>query len=137
MNWLASSEPEPPVLVVAEPEMASRTAPAESDTAGGWLCSWCLNRVSNDKDRFQYSGQDEFSFANPEGIRFAIITFTQTLGYREQGEPTLDHTWFPGHAWTYCHCERCGRHLGWHYTGQHDFAGLIKDRIVRAAHVRN
>ncbi len=108
-----------------------------ADTEGDWLCAWCLNRVANEKDRFAFKGKDEFCSSNPEGIRFEIITFSQTLGCRHSGVPTLDNTWFPGHAWSYCQCHRCRQLLGWYYTGEHDFAGLIKDRIVRALCVRN
>jgi hypothetical protein len=122
---------------LAEPESEIRPAPATGEAAGDWLCAWCLNRVANDKDRFSYEGKHEFAFSNPERMRFAIITFSQTLGCRQTGVPTLDHTWFPGHAWSYCQCDRCGQHLGWYYTGQHQFAGLIKDRIVRGLYVRN
>ena len=51
--------------------------------------------------------------------------------------PTLEHTWFPGHAWSFCLCGRCRMHLGWYYAGPNHFAGLIRDRIVRAAVVMN
>ena len=118
------------VPAVIEPALESRTA-------GDWLCAWCYNRVANERDRFQYHGQDEFTFTNPEAIRFEIITFSRTLGCQEAGVPTLEHTWFPGHAWSYCQCDRCGQHLGWYYTGEQEFAGLIKPRIVRALFVRN
>jgi len=107
------------------------------DAAGDWLCAWCLNRVANERARFKYEGRDEFAFLNPQGIRFEIITFAETLGCRQSGVPTLEHTWFPGHAWSFCQCARCGQHLGWYYAGQHDFAGLIKPRIVRGFWVRN
>ena len=122
---------------MVEALVENRSRPSTANAEGDWLCGWCLNKVANEKDRFLYNGQDEFSFANPEGIRFEIITFCQTLGCRETGVPTLDHTWFAGHAWSYCQCDRCGRHLGWYYTGQHEFAGLIKNRLVRALCVRN
>jgi len=74
---------------------------------------------------------------SPEGIKFAIITFSRTLGCREVGTPTLENTWFAGHAWSFCQCDRCGQQLGWYYAGPHQFAGLIKGRIVRALHVNN
>ena len=122
---------------IAEPAVESRTEVSTGNAEGDWLCAWCLNRVANERDRFSYNGQDEFNFSNPDGIRFEIITFSQTLGCRRTGVPSLDHTWFPGHAWSYCQCDRCGQHLGWYYTGQHEFAGLIKDRIVRALYLRN
>jgi hypothetical protein len=53
------------------------------------------------------------------------------------GMPTLEHTWFPGHAWSYCVCNNCGQHLGWYYDGQSVFVGLIKGRILRAMFMRN
>ncbi len=112
-------------------------APAEGDAAGDWLCAWCLNKVANESDRFAYEGRNEFTFANPAGVRFEIITFSKTVGCRQSGTPTLEHTWFANHAWSFCQCDRCGQHLGWYYTGPHDFAGLIKNRLVRGLHVRN
>lgn len=123
--------------VVVEPSIETRTEATVSDGEDDWLCAWCLNHVANEGARFKYDGRDEFAFSNPEGIHFDIITFSPTLGCRQTGVPTLEHTWFPGHAWSFCHCARCGQHLGWYYAGPHDFAGLIKERIVRGFCVRN
>jgi len=133
----AGTEAEPVVAPVAELETTPRTATLFGESEGNWLCAWCHNRVANDKDRFPYDGTDEFTFANPEGVRFAILLFSRTLGCREVGAPTLEHTWFAGHAWSFCHCDRCGQQLGWCYVGPHQFAGLIKRRIVRALCVNN
>ena len=124
-------------IELIEPHLADRSATAQHASAGDWLCAWCLNPVANEKDRFQFEGKDEFIFSNPAGIRFAIITFAQTFGCREFGTRTLEHTWFAGHAWSFCQCDRCGQHLGWCYSGQHEFVGLIKARIVRAVCIRN
>jgi hypothetical protein len=139
MNWQASAGTEAGLVTpaVAEPEEASQTAPSSGDTGNDWLCAWCHNRVATEKDRFPYNGKDEFTFSNPERIRFAIITFSRTLGCRQTGVPTLEHTWFPGYAWSYCLCGNCGQHLGWYYTRKIEFAGLIIARIVRAVCVRN
>ncbi len=123
--------------VVAEPEPEPGTKTSVGDTAGDWLCAWCHHRVANEKDRFLYNSQDEFTFANPEGIKFAIITFSRTIGCREVGTPTLESTWFADHAWSFCQCDECGQQLGWYYAGPHQFAGLIKARIVRALQVNN
>jgi hypothetical protein len=135
VTWHASTDSEPGLATptIAEPGAELRTATATRDAASDWLCAWCLNRVASEKDRFSYDGNDEFSFSNPEGMRFEIITFCQTFGCRAIGVPTLEHTWFPGHAWSFCQCDQCGAHLGWYYAGQHTFAGLIKVRITRAA----
>lgn len=137
MNWKASGETDPVALVLAQPELDSRTATAAQDGEGDWLCAWCHKQVANERDRFCFDGKDEFTFSNPEGIRFDIITFSETCGCDQTGVPTLKNTWFPGHAWSYCQCAECGRHLGWYFSGQQEFAGLIKDRIVRALLLRN
>jgi hypothetical protein len=133
----AGTETVSPAPTIVEPEAGPDTATATSDTANDWLCAWCHNRVANDKDRFPYNGKDEFSFRNPGGIRFEIIIFSRTLGCRKAGVPTLEHTWFPGYAWTYCQCDKCGQHLGWYYANKIEFAGLITARIVRALCIRN
>jgi hypothetical protein len=92
---------------MAEPEAASRVRTVLGDAGGDWLCAFCHNRVASENDRFEYDGQDEFSFVNPDGMRFEIITFSRTLGCARSGLPTLDHTWFPGHSWSFCQCARC------------------------------
>lgn len=120
-----------------EPEVRTRAQPATSDAATDWLCAWCLNRVANERDRFTCDGRSEFTFTNPHGVCFHIVTFARTLGCEDVGTPTFEDTWFPQHAWSHCLCDRCQNHLGWHYVGPNEFAGLIRDRIVRAATVRN
>lgn len=121
----------------AQPKLDTRTVPALADADGDWLCAWCHNRIASEQDRFSFEGKDEFAFSNPEGIRFEIITFLDTRRCTENGVPTLEHTWFPSHAWSFCQCGECGQHLGWYYTGPHNFVGLIKNRIVRALHLNN
>ena len=139
MTWPASAGADTGLAIptVTEPEGVSETDPSAGDTENDWLCAWCHNRVANEKDRFSYNGKDEFTFTNPERTRFAIITFSRTLGCRETGTPTLEHTWFPGYAWSFCLCDECGQHLGWYYSSKIEFAGLITTRIVRARCVRN
>ena len=122
---------------ISEPALDTQTAVAIADAEGDWLCAWCLNRVAVDQDRFQYEGKDHFAFSNPDGLTFRIITFSRTLGCSEAGVPTLEFTWFPGHAWSFCQCDQCSQHLGWFYAGQHHFVGLIIDRLVRGQCVRN
>ncbi len=121
------------VIEVAAPETETTLGKGTSDPANDWLCVWCLNRVANEKDRFLYNGQSEFTFKNPEGTKFHILTFSRAIGCKQIGVPTEQYTWFAGHAWCYCICNRCRMQLGWHYTGPTEFVGLIRDRIVRAA----
>ncbi|MBI2949922.1 MAG: hypothetical protein HYY23_20000 [Verrucomicrobia bacterium] len=128
---------EPQILESAEAQAETRALPNLEDSASDWLCAWCFNRVASDKDRLACDGKSEFTFRNPEGIQFDILTFSRTIGCETAGVPTLEHTWFPGHAWCFCLCDRCRAHLGWQYTGASEFAGLIRERIVRALLVRN
>lgn len=125
------------MAVVLEPKLQPRSLPEQGDPEADWLCAWCHHRVANERDRFCFEGKDEFLFSNPDGLQFHIITFSQARGCAQSGRPTLEYTWFAGHAWSYCHCGECRQHLGWYYKGQHEFVGLIKDRIVRALYVRN
>ncbi|MBM3839840.1 MAG: hypothetical protein FJ398_18085 [Verrucomicrobia bacterium] len=127
----------PEATKIPESEIQVLPRPSVSDAAKDWLCASCLNRVASDQDRFHYDGKSEFTFRNPQGIQFDILTFSRTLGCESTGTPTQEHTWFPGHAWCFCVCDRCGTHLGWPYTGPSEFAALIRERIVRALLVRN
>lgn len=100
------------VVEIAESEIQTRSYPGDGDPANNWLCAWCHKRVASERDRFSSDGRSEFSFKNAEGIQFDIVTFSLTIGCRQLGTPTMDHTWFLGHAWSYCVCDRCRTHLG-------------------------
>ena len=132
-SLVQASGAEAAAVEIAEPEIRPRPRSSPGDTANDWLCAWCLNRVASEKDRCFHGGDSEFSFKNPQGVRFTIFTFTRTIGCQLTGVPTLEHTWFPGHAWSYCVCDCCRMHLGWGYTGPTEFVGLIRDRISRAS----
>lgn len=136
-GWPVMSGVETGVVEIPETEVLTRTHAGRDDEADDWLCFWCLNRVAHEKDRFELGGKSEFTFANPAGMRFNILTFSPTFGCRRSGAPTLEHTWFPDHAWSFCMCDGCGMHLGWFYSGPSEFAGLIQNRIVRASLIRS
>lgn len=133
----ATLDPDKGSSGVVEQEPGTRPLTAASEAEGDWLCGWCHTCVADDQDRFSIDGKSEFTFSNPEGARFEIITFSETRRCDQSGAPTLEHTWFPGCAWSWCHCSECGQQLGWFYTGAEEFVGLIKARIVRGLWVRN
>ena len=109
MSWMEQpmAVAEAGVVEITETEIAPRTGLSQGESADDWLCYSCFNRVASEKERFAYDGKSEFLFKNPEGVRFNIVTFSQTLGCRQAGAPTTEHTWFPGHPWAYCVCDRC------------------------------
>ncbi len=109
----------------------------EETQAEDWLCARCMLKISAEKDRFIYNSQSEFEFVNPAGFVFNIITFSNAEGCVDVGDPTLEHTWFPGHSWSFCMCKRCGIHLGWKYREKSIFFGLIRPRLIKAGVIFN
>lgn len=95
-------------------------------------CAQCGHRVTREDQRTEVAGRHEHGFVNPHGYSFHIACFARAPGCRTIGSPTLEHTWFPGHAWQVALCARCGTHLGWafHGPGQGHFFGLIVARLV-------
>ncbi len=96
-----------------------------------WLCMACSKKITEDKERLLYDGKTEFQFTNPGGYVFDIITFHNADGCREEGIPTLEFTWFKDHFWSFALCSRCGLHLGWKYSNDNSFYGLIKSRLIK------
>jgi len=117
------------VITESESEVKVRTELKADD----WLCIVCNKKITSDKDRFEYNNQSEFQFVNPNGFYFDILTFSNSEGCIEIGEPTLEFTWFVQHSWSYAVCSRCKTHLGWKYLGKYSFYGLIKSRLVKGA----
>lgn len=124
-----------PNVVITEPEPKIRIKTELK--ADDWLCLACNNKITTDKDRFEYNNQSEFHFINPGGYHFDILLFSKAEGCREFGEPTMEYTWFAGHTWSYAFCSRCGSHLGWRYQGKYSFYGLIRIRLIKGAALFN
>jgi hypothetical protein len=98
--------------------------------ARAWHCGACVTRICDESDAVA-AGPRTHRFTNPAGYTFDIACFSDAPGCRAAGEPSLEHTWFPGHAWTVAVCRNCGVHLGWHFSdGESPFWGLILERLV-------
>ena len=59
------------------------------------------------------------SYVNPGGVVHDMVTVgrnvaSQTL--RCHGDPSAEHSWFPGYRWTIATCGTCGVHVGWRFT---------------------
>jgi hypothetical protein len=114
-------------------ESESRSEVKHQLKADDWLCIACNKKITEDKERFFYNNSSEFRFTNPNGYIFDIITFKTAEGCCDEGESTLDFTWFSGHSWCFALCTRCKLHLGWKYSGKFSFYGLIKARLVKGS----
>ena len=100
-------------------------------------CRVCLSAIS---DRAAVFG-GEHVFENPAGRVCRIVTVRAAQGLDYIGPPTLEHTWFPGHAWRVALCARCGLHVGWRFQVVNSvnsevthavFHGLLTSEIVEA-----
>eukprot|EP00928_Gymnodinium_smaydae_P041989 TRINITY_DN28350_c0_g1_i1.p1 TRINITY_DN28350_c0_g1~~TRINITY_DN28350_c0_g1_i1.p1 ORF type:complete len:319 (+),score=43.50 TRINITY_DN28350_c0_g1_i1:38-958(+) len=79
-----------------------------------------------------------YSATNPGDVRFDVIRVLPTaLGVVEKSTPVLEHSWFPGFAWTMCHCDFCHAHLGWGFrspaSSQHLSSTHASERKCDAA----
>jgi hypothetical protein len=108
----------------------TRHAASGSDVARVYWCAACRTRVATESDAIEVAGAHQHTFTNPAGERFTIGCFREANGCRIDGEPTLEHTWFAGHVWSYASCRNCGAHLGWYFdAGEARFFGLILARL--------
>ena len=116
----------------SERRRAPRTRGAGGDRAEGraYWCGACNTRVAGEDDAIAVAGAHRHRFVNPAGVEFEIGCFRRA-GCRAEGEPTGEHTWFAGFAWSYALCASCRAHLGWIYEGEGPrFFGLILTRLV-------
>jgi hypothetical protein len=94
------------------------------------LCSLCDHRITRPSAEISVNGKPRHTFSNPNGFIFEIRCFSKAPGCINEGVPTEEYTWFPGHAWCYSLCAQCLAHLGWFFSsGTGEFFGLIIDRL--------
>jgi len=80
-------------------------------------------------------------FKNPNGDHFEVMTFDKTHA-EKSFQKHADHSFFPGFAWSFARCPRCGAHIGWGFdsiagavqelpTKLSSFVALILDNVMR------
>ncbi len=95
--------------------------------ARAYHCARCTTRICDESDAV---GGGTHRFTNPAGFAFDVACFAAAPGCRVDGEPTLEYTWFPGHAWSIADCRNCSAQLGWFFSGESTFYGLILERLI-------
>jgi hypothetical protein len=94
------------------------------------LCRACKAPITADEHRISIEGRHVHRRVNPFGIEFELGCFAAAPGAATLGEPTAEHSWFAGYAWSFACCGRCGEHLGWVFEGaEPTFHGLISNRL--------
>ncbi|HZV00250.1 MAG TPA: cereblon family protein [Planctomycetota bacterium] len=112
-------------IATPESETEARTAPRRVI-----VCGSCGHEITAEEERISRGGSHRHTRVNPGGWVYEFGCFARAPGCRVEGESTLEHTWFAGHAWRIAGCGQCGRHLGWHFEGPEGaFFGLILERL--------
>ncbi len=94
------------------------------------FCKSCNHKITSFEEFIPIDGHYRHTFKNPVGLVFQIGCFKDAEGCVIYGDPTHDHTWFPGFDWSFAHCAHCNRHLGWYYQDNgRSFFGLILDNL--------
>jgi hypothetical protein len=100
----------------------------EAETQKSVRCKSCGHEVTSPA---MAAEPHEHTFRNPVGYSFHVLCYNDAPGASDAGEPTTEHSWFPGYAWTFAICKQCHTHLGWWFSGPDRFAGLIATRLIR------
>ncbi|MGE5839219.1 MAG: cereblon family protein [Deltaproteobacteria bacterium] len=109
---------------------------AGGNGAKAFQCGACGSLITHSDRLVPLGGTVRHLFVNPGGVECDFYTFSSCQGAIAYGEPTEEHTWFPGYAWCMAFCRQCGQHLGWLYEGvassrwSPGFWGLLVSRIV-------
>ena len=94
------------------------------------FCKNCNHKITSFEEIIAIDGRYRHTFKNPVGLVFQIGCFRDAEGCVVYGDPTQDHTWFPGFDWSFAHCNQCNRHLGWFYQDNgRSFFGLILNNL--------
>jgi hypothetical protein len=124
---LLKREPLAPSASTSQPALRSTT---ESGERRFLACAQCLSQITTPGAAISVSGSHEHTFSNPEGLRFRIGCFASVTGCVAVGPRSTYWTWFPGHGWQVVVCGGCQIQLGWRFSGERRFHGLILDRLV-------
>ena len=93
------------------------------------VCSNCGAIIGYVADAIEVDGQHTHVRVNPLGLEFVFECFGEALGCTILGQPQHADTWFAGYMWEIAKCSGCDEHLGWLFTAQDHFYGLISSRI--------
>jgi cereblon len=89
-----------------------------------YQCLLCSSVVSYSDRLITVFDTKRHSFINPAGVSCELLTFSCCPGAILFGEPTEEHSWFPGYSWSLALCGHCNSHLGWYYRAVSEPADL-------------
>lgn len=96
------------------------------------FCKFCKNGITDLDAAIFVNGSQTHTFSNPAGFIYTIQCFDSAPGCDVVGEGTNEHTWFHGYEWQIAICHSCRRQLGWLFSNDDYFYGLISDHLINA-----
>lgn len=93
-------------------------------------CAACGHEITETINAIEVNQQHLYTFTNQAGLQYTIRCFSEAKGCTVLGIPTSEHTWFDAYKWQVICCQACQIHLGWLFSGEGNFYGLIKDRLI-------
>ncbi|VAH21344.1 unnamed protein product [Triticum turgidum subsp. durum] len=80
-------------------------------------CGYCKSEIAKHSDVVVMSSDGPLgTYVNNHGYVHATITVNNATGLALEGDPTEEHSWFPGYAWTIASCASCGSNIGWLFS---------------------
>ena len=92
-------------------------------------CAGCRAPLTRERYAISKREDHEHTVFNPMGEVFVLRCFSNAQGAKAITRATHHFSWFPGNAWQIAVCRNCSRHIGWEYTGEDHFFGLIKGML--------
>ena len=94
-------------------------------------CRQCKQHITDIDLTISINGAYTHTFMNPAGYVYTINCYQAATCCVIFGEPTDEHTWFPGYQWQIVLCQSCQIQLGWLFSNSEQFYALIEDRLTQ------
>lgn len=103
---------------------------SEKEQQKGLLCRHCRLLITTSRERLDKEGRHLHTFFNPAGIVYEIGCFRRAPGCLPFGPSSGEFAWFSGYIWQVVYCRGCQQHLGWMFSGEDQFFGLIVNKLA-------
>ena len=103
---------------------------SEKEQQRGLLCRACHLLITTSRESLEKDGKHLHTFFNPAGIVYEIACFRRAPGCLASGAPSSEFAWFGGYSWQIVYCRGCQQHLGWKFSGEDRFFGLVVNRLI-------
>ncbi|MGI9536412.1 MAG: cereblon family protein [Desulfocapsaceae bacterium] len=103
---------------------------SDKEQQKGLLCRVCHQLITTSKESLEKDGKHLHTFFNPAGIVYEIGCFRRAPGCLPFGAPSSEFAWFGGYSWQVVYCRSCQQHLGWRFSGEDRFYGLVVNKLT-------